>query len=132
MSGIGCFPRPGRSKVTQYWWLSRSTASILPVKNPLSFSVCSRAEQRRERERERGGEISLKVHCAHQVHACFFLPSFSSLVKTCTHTMYSTCSYTVYTCDCSAHNQQLRNVVRDIFEGSKIWPRDLELYSNTL
>ena len=31
VSGTECFPMPGLSNVTQYWWLSRSTASILPV-----------------------------------------------------------------------------------------------------
>lgn len=52
VSGMACLPRPGRSNVTQYLCFSMSTASILPVKNPLSLSVCRRAAGKEEEEEE--------------------------------------------------------------------------------
>ena len=60
VSGMACLPRPGRSKVTQYLCFSMSTASILPVKNPLSLSVCRRAAGKEEEEEEEEEEVRRK------------------------------------------------------------------------
>ena len=61
VSGMACLPRPGRSNVTQYLCFSMSTASILPVKNPLSLSVCRRAARKEEEEEVRRKKLSCQL-----------------------------------------------------------------------
>ena len=61
VSGMACLPRPGRSNVTQYLCFSMSTASILPVKNPLSLSVCRRAAGKEEEEEVRRKKLSCQL-----------------------------------------------------------------------